>query len=48
MKDEFQDSYSCWPFRCLIIEKKVIKYISKPSNSEYDVMEIYNYLKNKK
>lgn len=47
MNNEFQNMYNCWPFRCIILEDNIIKYISTPKNSEYDVMEIYNYLNNK-
>ena len=45
MDNKFQNTYSCWPFRCIIIDNnKTIQYISKPNNAEYDFMELYNYL----
>ena len=49
MDNSFQETFNCWPFRCIITEQKKIKYISVPDRAEYDFMEIYQYFEaNKK
>lgn len=47
MDNNFLEELSCWPFRCigLDIENK-IEYISKPKNAEYDIIDLYDYIKN--
>ena len=43
MTNGFKNTLKSWPFRALIIKGNKLCYSSVPYESEYNVMEIYNF-----
>ena len=50
MANDFDNTFSVWPFRYYLIEyaqsksKYIFKYIPNPSDSEFDLTEIFQFL----
>lgn len=44
MKNNVENELNCWPFKLFILKNKKFEYISIPKNSEYDIMELYEFL----
>ncbi len=50
MENQFEEEFSAWPFRYYIIEYNnltsqfVFKYIPDPSESEFDITEIFAHI----
>jgi hypothetical protein len=47
MDNKFRDTFAAWPFRAFIVKNDVIQYISNISDSEYDILELYQFLGDK-
>jgi hypothetical protein len=45
MSDDFENKYSGWPFRYYIANGKILKHIGMPEDSEFDLTEIFSFLK---
>ena len=48
MENNFRDKFAAWPFRAFIIKNNQFKYISRITNSEYDILDLYQYFENLK
>ena len=46
MENNFRNIFAAWPFRAFIIKNNKFKYISNIKNSEYDILDIYQYFEN--
>ena len=44
MDNEFTNLFKVWPFRALIFNNNKLVYSSQPHHSEYNIMEIYDFL----
>ena len=47
MKNTFMNTFKVWPFRLIIIKDKKLCYSSVPRNSEYDILELYEFFNSK-
>ena len=47
MDNDFRATFSAWPFRVFIVKDNKIEYISNITNSEFDILDIYNFFKDK-
>ena len=47
MNNTFRDTFAAWPFRAFIVKNDVIQYISNISDSEYNILELYQFLGDK-
>ena len=45
MKNSYRDTYSAWPFRIYGIKNNKIDYISDIRDAQFDISELFNYLK---
>lgn len=43
-ENDFKNIYKSWPFRAIIIKDEKLVYNSTPVESEYNIIEIYDFL----
>ena len=46
MDNDFQTTFKSWPFRAIIVKNNKLCYSSIPKNSEYDILELYEFFNN--
>lgn len=45
MNNTFKKTFSSWPFRAIIFKNNEIVYNSELKNSQFNIVELYNFLK---
>ena len=46
MNNDYRNNYAAWPFRIYGFKNNKVSYISKITDSQYDILELFNYLNN--
>ena len=46
MENEFETKFAAWPFRYFVSQEQTILKISEPIDSEVDITELFDFLKN--